>query len=78
MATRIKRSAETQKRFEQGRAAARQRVIERGIIAFRADPEMMNLLLEVAEHKRIPYGVLARSWVIENLRTEAKMLHHQT
>ena len=74
MATRIKRSAATQKRFEEGRAAARQRVIDRGVIAFRADPEMMDLLLKLAEHKRIPYGVLARSWVMDCLRDEAKNL----
>lgn len=74
MATRTNRSAATQKRFEQGRNAARQRVIDRGIIAFRADTEMMDLLLRVAEHKRIPYGVLARSWVMESLRKEANEL----
>lgn len=74
MATGAKRSTTTEKRFEEGRAAARQRVIDRGVIAFRADPEMMKLLLKVAEHKRIPYGVLARSWVMDCLRDEAKAL----
>ncbi len=68
----MKRSAETQKRFEQGRAAARSRVIDRGVVAFRADPEMMEMLLRVSEHKRIPYGVMARSWVMERLREEIK------
>jgi hypothetical protein len=74
MATEPKRSAETQKRFEQGRAAARQRVIDRGVIAFRADPEMMQLLLQIAEKRRIPYGVLARSWVAERLEQETQDL----
>lgn len=74
MATRTKRSSETQRRFEQGRAAARQRVIERGIVAFRSDTEMMELLLKVAEHVRVPYGVLARSWVMSRLREEAQVL----
>jgi hypothetical protein len=68
------RSAATQKRFEQGRAAARERTISRGIIAFRADPEMMGLLLKVAERKRIPYGVLSRSWVMDCLVKEASSL----
>lgn len=72
MATRQKRSAVTQRRFEEGRAAAKQRVIERGVVAFRADSEMMELLLNVAERKRIPYGVLARSWVAERLNQETK------
>jgi hypothetical protein len=74
VATRVKRSPDTQRRFEQGRAAAKQRVIERGIVAFRSDPEMMELLLRLAEYKRVPYGVLARSWVMEGLRKEAKAL----
>lgn len=74
MAIRARRSIETQKRFEQGRAESRQRVIERGIVAFRADAEMMEMLLRIAEHKRVPYGVLARSWVMECLRREAKSL----
>ncbi len=72
MSTRMKRSEQTQKRLEQGRAAARQRTIERGIVAFRADEEMMESLLHVAESKRIPYGVLARSWVAERLQKEMK------
>ena len=74
MSTRMKRSEQTQKRFDLGRAAARQRIIDRGIVAFRADAEMMDMLLRVAERKRIPYGVLARSWVAECLRKEAKAL----
>jgi hypothetical protein len=74
MATKIKRSADTQKRFERGRTAARQRVIERGIIAFRSDAEMMDLLLRIAEYKRLPYGVLARSMVMDSLRKEAQAL----
>ena len=74
MATGTKRSAATQARFEQGRAAARERVVARGIIAFRADREMMELLLRVAERKRIPYGVLARSWVMDSLLKEAQAL----
>jgi hypothetical protein len=65
---------EVQKRFEEGRAAARQRVIDRGIVAFRADAEMMDMLLRVSEHKRVPYGVLARSWVMEHLHAEAESL----
>lgn len=72
MSTRIRRSEQTQKRLEQGRAAARRRVVERGIVAFRADEEMMELLLKVAERKRIPYGVLARSWVAERLQAETE------
>ncbi len=35
---------------------------------------MMDLLLRVAEYKRMPYGVLSRSWVIDSLRKEARTL----
>ena len=74
MSPKTKRSPETQKRFEQGRASARKRVTERGTIAFRADAEMIDLLLQVAAHKRLPYGTMARSWVMDRLREEAKAL----
>ncbi|HEY9871719.1 MAG TPA: hypothetical protein V6D08_21360 [Candidatus Obscuribacterales bacterium] len=65
--TAAERAAKTQ-------AAARERVVSRGIVQFRADRELMDLLLKVAEYKRIPYGVLARSWVVEALREEARRL----
>ncbi len=62
--TASERAAKTQ-------SAARQRVIERGIVQFRADEEIMDLLLRVSKHKRMPYGVMCRSWVVERLRREA-------
>lgn len=49
---------------------ARQRVIKRGIVQFRADTEIMDMLLQVADYKRVPAGVLARSWIVEKLRKE--------
>lgn len=55
-------------------AAARQRVIERGIVQFRADPEIMDLLLRVADYKRMPTGVMVRAWVVERLRQEASTI----
>ena len=61
-------------RAERSQAAARQRVIERGIVQFRADEEIMDLLLRVAMHKRVPYGVMCRAWVVERLRQEASRL----
>jgi hypothetical protein len=75
MATRVKRSVNTQERLEKGRSAAKLRVIERGIVAFRADAEMMEMLLRVAEHKRLPYGVMARSWVMDRLHQEIQQLN---
>jgi hypothetical protein len=56
---------------------ARQRVIKRGIVQFRADEEIMAMLLEVADHKRVPAGVLARSWIVEKLRKEFAAMKKQ-
>lgn len=69
-----------QKRLEsramESKGAARKRLVERGTVQFRIDPEMMALLLEVAEYKRTPAGVLARMWVVERLRSEENTLRH--
>ena len=54
--------------------AARRRIIERGIVQFRADEEIMDLLLKVAAYKRLPYGVMCRTWIVEKLRQESKAL----
>jgi hypothetical protein len=67
----VKKKLTPQERALASQAAARQRVVERGIVQFRADEEIMDLLLRVAAHKRIPYGVLCRAWVVERLRQEA-------
>jgi hypothetical protein len=72
MPTRKPISPELQKRIERGRAAAHQRIIDRGMVAFRADADMMDLLLQVSDYKRIPYGVLARTWVMDCLRKEVQ------
>jgi hypothetical protein len=69
-----KKKMTIQQRAEKSQAAARQRVIERGIVQFRADEEIMDLLLRVAMHKRIPYGVMCRAWIVERLRQEAAHL----
>ncbi len=69
-----KKKITAQERAAKSQAAARQRVIERGIVQFRADEEIMDLLLRVATHKRIPYGVMCRAWIVERLRQEADCL----
>ena len=69
-----KKKLTASERAEKTQTAARQRVLERGIVQFRADEEIMELLLRVARHKRIPYGVMCRSWVVEQLRREARAL----
>lgn len=52
------------------REEARRRVIERGILQFRADPETMRGVLEAADAQRIPAGKLLRQWVQERLELE--------
>lgn len=42
-------------------------IIKRGLVQFRADEELMKALLQASKKTRIPYGVLARSWVAEKL-----------
>jgi hypothetical protein len=71
-----KNNQTARERAERTQAAARQRVIERGLVQFRADEEVMDLLLKVAASKRIPYGVMCRAWIVERLRQEAKGLGH--
>ncbi len=54
---------------------ARRRIIERGKVEFRADEEMMDLLLYLCEQRKMPLGVMVRSWVWERLREETKGLN---
>lgn len=52
------------------RTEARRRVIERGLLQFRADPEIMTAVLETADSLQIPVGSLLRMWVQERLNLE--------
>lgn len=52
---------------ENSKAAARKRIIERGIVHFRADESFMSQLLNVAERMKTPPGTLCRQWVAEKL-----------
>jgi hypothetical protein len=63
-------SAKNRKRLDMLKLEARQRVVKRGIVQFRADEEMMEQLLTLADYKKIPVGVLVRSWVADSLRRE--------
>ncbi len=56
-------SAQNRKRLEKARKEARQRVIERGIVQFRADEELMDQLLQIADYKKVPVGTLVRQWI---------------
>jgi hypothetical protein len=65
-------SPRMKKLLEKGREQARQNVIDRGLVQFRADPQMMEQLLQVSEERGIPLGTLLRSWVKDRLLEDAK------
>lgn len=49
---------------------ARQRVAERGILQFRADPETILAVMTEADKAQVPVGALLRQWVHEKLQIE--------
>lgn len=67
-------SPRMKKMLEKGRIEARKRVIERGIVQFRADPELMAKLLEISEQRRIPLGTMVRNWTADRLDQEQSQL----
>ncbi len=65
-----KRPPELQKRIERTKEEARNQVLKRGIMHFRADEEKMDQLLKIAQYKKLPVGSMVQSWVSEKLRHE--------
>ncbi len=51
---------------------ARQRILERGKIDFRIEPELMSKLLDLAKQHKLPLGKMIREWVKERLELENK------
>lgn len=49
---------------------SRQRVAERGVLQFRADPETILAVIDAAEKNKMPVGALLRQWVQEKLTLE--------
>jgi hypothetical protein len=70
MATEKKKAEELQKRIAKTKAEAKERVVKRGLMHFRADEEMMEQLMAVAAYKKLPVSSMVRSWVAEQLRKE--------
>lgn len=70
-------SPRMKKMLEKGRAEARKRVVDRGIVQFRADPEMMQELLEISENRRVPLGTMLREWIGYRLRQEHDQSENQ-
>jgi hypothetical protein len=63
-------SPRMRKLLTKGRAEARRRVIDRGLVQFRADSDTMEKLLEVSEHRGIPLGTMVREWIKERLKNQ--------
>jgi hypothetical protein len=58
------------KMLQEARRQAHKRVIKRGLIQFRVEEELLDHLLQIADHKKMPVSVLVRSWVAEHVREE--------
>lgn len=53
------------------KSSARQRVAERGLLQFRADPGTVSAVLQAADERNIPVGAMLRQWIQERLVQEA-------
>ena len=49
---------------------ARQRILERGKIEFRVEPELLSAVLDLAKERKMPVGPMIRQWVSERLEQE--------
>lgn len=61
---------ELDRAHEELRKDARQRVAKRGVLQFRADPELILTILSMADEKVIPAGRMLRQWVEERVELE--------
>ena len=63
-------SKELKKAHQDLKGEARQKVADRGVLQFRADPETILAVLDAAEKNKMPVGALLRQWVQEKLAME--------
>ncbi|MBU6455021.1 MAG: hypothetical protein KGS72_24840 [Cyanobacteria bacterium REEB67] len=55
--------------LDKEKSEARKRIVERGIVHFRADPEFMETLLDTAERSKVAPGTLCRRIVWDYLQS---------
>jgi hypothetical protein len=67
-------SEKSRSMLQKAKAEAHERVVQRGLIQFRADAELVGQLLQIADYKKIPVSVLVRSWVAEHVRQDYAQL----
>lgn len=58
-------SPRMQRALIKAKTEAREKVIERGIVQFRADPTLMRLLLQMADEHKTTLSELCRNWTTE-------------
>jgi len=58
--------------LDKEQAEARKRIVERGIVHFRADAEFMEILLAVADKSKVAPGTLCRRIVWEYLQSASQ------
>lgn len=51
---------------------ARQRILDRGKLEFRVEPELLSAILDLAKQRNMPVGPMIREWVSERLTLERK------
>lgn len=61
---------ELDKAHKELRADAKQRVADRGVLQFRADPETVKAVLQAADEQQMPVGALLRRWIQDRLYLE--------
>jgi len=67
-------SEKSRQMLDQAKAEAHERVVKRGLIQFRAEEELVDQLLQIADYKKIPVSVLVRAWVAEHVRQEFPLI----
>ena len=50
----------------------RQRILERGKVEFRVEPELMSEVLDLAKERKMPVGPMIRQWVSERVAQETR------
>lgn len=63
-------SKELSRAHKELKADARERVAERGLLQFRADPATVKAVLKVADARKMPVGAVLREWVQDRLLVE--------
>jgi hypothetical protein len=61
---------ESLKKMEKIRQEARQRILDRGKVEFRCEPELLSEILDLSAKNRIAVGPMIRQWVKDRVDRE--------